>query len=162
MLYHIGTLFQNWLFLPLPSHHLNTLLNSIIICTNFYALIVHAFRVQSIFAMLFCTLCFRKKFHRKKKHSCKPLSSLFLTFQSSLASHQPKMLTFFWMQQYLVMTVIHWIQKHNLWVFRSIDFMQHYFFYPFFLSFFNCLQMCMLQISSSSKPAWSAALTTVL
>jgi len=24
------------------------------------------FRVQSILAMLFCTLCFRKKFHRKK------------------------------------------------------------------------------------------------
>jgi len=25
------------------------------------------FRVQSILAMLFCTLCFRKKFHRKNK-----------------------------------------------------------------------------------------------
>ena len=24
------------------------------------------FRVQSLLAMLFCTLCFRKKFHRKK------------------------------------------------------------------------------------------------
>ena len=67
MLYHIGTLFQNWLFLPFPS--LNTLLNSIIICTNFYTLLSMylLFRMQSILAMLFCTLCFRKKFHRKKK-----------------------------------------------------------------------------------------------
>ena len=39
MLYHIGTLYQNWLFLPLPFQLLNTLLNSIIICTNYYILL---------------------------------------------------------------------------------------------------------------------------
>jgi len=51
MLYHIETLFENWLFQPLPSQLLNTLLYSIVIRTNFYT--CHAILYQNVKATIF-------------------------------------------------------------------------------------------------------------
>jgi len=159
MLYHIGTLFQNWLFLPLPSHLLITLLNSIIICTNFYALLSTYLGCNQYLPCYFVPFAFARNFIEKKTQLQAPQFpvsdlSVIVSFSST------KNVDFF-----LNATVcgydIHWIQKHNYECLGPLI-LCNIIFYPFFLSFFNCLQMHMLQVSSPSKPAWSAALTTVL